>query len=95
MMVASFLLIIASSFPFCTFTPIAPLILSAFSKTFSNVPYSANNLAAVFSPTPGIPGILSTASPIIPKISITWLTSLIFHFVQTSEGPIISTSPPW
>ena len=59
------------NFPLRTFSPKAPFILSAFSKTFSSVSYSANNFAAVFSPTPGIPGILSTASPIKPKISIT------------------------
>ena len=70
-MVANCLLMIALSFPALTFSPSDPLILSALANTFSKVPYSFNNLAAVFSPTPLMPGILSTASPINPKISIT------------------------
>ena len=70
-MVASFLLIIAESTPALTFSPIAPFILSALANTPSKVSYSFNNFAAVFSPTPGIPGILSAASPIKPNISTT------------------------
>jgi hypothetical protein len=71
MIVASFLDINASSFPFLIFSPNAPLIFSAFARTFSRVLYSVRSLQAVFCPTPAIPGILSTASPISPRISIT------------------------
>ena len=94
MIVASFLLMIAKSFPCFTFSPTAPFILSALSSTDSSDPYSANNFAAVFSPTPGIPGILSTASPIMANMSITWSTFCMFHFSHTSAGPMISKSPP-
>ena len=38
-----------------------------FSKSPSIVSYLSRNFCAVFSPTPGIPGILSAVSPIIPK----------------------------
>ena len=73
-MVANFLLMIADALPARTFSPIEPVILSALSNTFSSVSYCFNNLAAVFSPTPGIPGILSDASPINPNISTTCST---------------------
>ena len=65
---------------------------SSWQNVYSN---SAKSLAAVFSPIPFMPGILSTASPIKPKISITWLTFLIPHLAHTSCGPIISMVPPW
>ena len=71
MIVANFLERMAKSFPAFIFSPNAPFILSALASTFSSVPYSANNLQAVFCPTPAIPGMLSTASPINPKKSIT------------------------
>ena len=48
-----------------------PEILSIFSYTDSKSPYSLINLRAVFSPTPGTPGILSEESPISAFISIT------------------------
>ena len=39
---------------------------------FSIVPNCCTSCVAVFSPTPGTPGILSTESPINPRMSITW-----------------------
>ena len=57
-----------------------PLILSVFSNSFSIEPYSARNFLAVFSPTPGSPGILSTESPIMPRKSITCSGSVISNF---------------
>jgi len=39
---------IASAFPAFIFSPIAPLILSAFSKIFSSVPYSFKSLQTDF-----------------------------------------------
>ena len=67
-------IILANSFeriPICLLASIfslsLPLSLSVFAKRFSIDPNSAKNFFAVLSPTPGRPGILSTASPIIPK----------------------------
>ena len=48
-----------------------PEISSIWSYTDSRLPYSVINLRAVFSPTPGTPGILSEESPIRAFISIT------------------------
>ena len=45
-------------------------MLSIFSKTASTEPYSFINLKAVFSPTPGTPGMLSDLSPISPLTSM-------------------------
>ena len=94
MMVASFLLIMADFLPARTFSPIEPVILSAFSKTPSNVPYNFKSLAAVFSPTPGIPGILSEASPIKPSISTTCSTLSISHFSHIFFASTISSLLP-
>jgi len=49
----------------------APFNFSVFSKRFSILPNSEISFWAVFSPTPGQPGILSEASPIKPNMSIT------------------------
>ena len=48
-----------------------PFISAVFSNKFSIEPYRFINFFAVFSPTPGRPGMLSTESPIIPRKSIT------------------------
>ena len=48
MIVASFLDMMASSFPFLIFSPNAPFILSALAITFSNVPYSVKSLQLFF-----------------------------------------------
>ena len=58
------------------------------------LPYSPINFFAVFSPTPGTPGILSTASPHKPSISITCIGSLISNLAQISFGPNISLGAP-
>ena len=56
--VASFLLNIASSLPSVNLSfNFLPLILSIFSSTFSTFSYWVNSFIAVFSPTPGIPGM--------------------------------------
>ena len=57
-------------------------------------PYSAINFLAVLSPTPGNPGILSTASPFIPRKSITCLGSFTSNFSFTSSIPHVSYPPP-
>ena len=49
---------------------------------------------AVFSPIPGIPGILSTASPHKPNISITCSGLSTSNFSQISSGPNISLGLP-
>ena len=46
--------------------PTLPLMLSALATMLSKLPYSLNNLTAVTSPIPGIPGRLSLASPLKP-----------------------------
>ena len=69
--VANHLLILACSTCNRIFSCNFPLSLSVFSKMASMLPNSWINFLAVFSPTPGTPGILSDASPHKPKISIT------------------------
>ena len=54
-----------------TFSFCFPFKSSTFLKMFSIVPYFWINSLAVFSPIPGIPGMLSAASPHNPKISMT------------------------
>ena len=70
-MVASSFERIPNSLEASTFSFIFPLRSAVFSNNFSIDPYWAKNFLAVFSPTPGNPGILSTESPIIPRKSIT------------------------
>ena len=79
----------ASTFSFCL--PFNSWLLA---MMFSIEPYCLISNLAVFSPMPGIPGMLSTASPHKPKISITWCTCSISHFANTSFTPIISISFP-
>ena len=69
--VANFFDNIPFSTLFSIFSLNFPLTFSVFFKRFSIDPNSDINFLAVFSPTPGNPGILSTESPIIPKKSIT------------------------
>ena len=45
---------------------LAPEILSTFASTSSSVPNSWSNWAAVLSPIPGTPGMLSEVSPFRP-----------------------------
>ena len=49
----------------------APLSLSVLASRFSMLPNSCRSFTAVFSPTPGQPGMLSLLSPIRPSRSIT------------------------
>ena len=85
---------VADFLPARTFSPIEPVILSALSSTPSKVSYNFKSLAAVFSPTPGIPGILSEASPIKPNISTTCSTLAISHFSQIFLASTISSLLP-
>ena len=72
----------------------APFNWCVLAKRFSIEPYSAKNFFAVFSPTPGSPGILSAASPIIPRKSITCSGLSISNLAKTSGIPHISMSFP-
>ena len=71
----------------------APLSSLVRSSKASMLPNSFRSFTAVFSPTPGQPGILSEVSPIKPNKSITcsWLCSSYLAF--TSSGPITSKPP--
>ena len=71
MIVANFFERIPCSLKFSTFSFCLPLSLSVFASKPSRDPNSAKSLAAVFSPIPGIPGMLSTASPMRPSKSMT------------------------
>ena len=77
------------------FSFIFPFSLSVFANRFSIEPNSAKNFLAVFSPTPGKPGILSTASPIIPRKSITCSGYSTPNFSCTSGIPHISGPLPF
>jgi len=72
----------------------APFNRSVFASRFSIPPKSAISLTAVFSPTPGQPGMLSELSPINPNMSITCSGDCMPYFVFISSGPKISKSPP-
>ena len=79
-----------------TFSRILPLSFSALSIRFSTESNSAISLEAFFSPMPGIPGILSDASPQSPRMSITCSGRLIPYFSHTSLTPnIFAGSPPF
>ncbi len=71
MMVASCFERIPCSAKFSTFSFCLPFSLSVFSRRFSSESNSLISLVAVFSPMPGIPGMLSEASPHSPRMSIT------------------------
>ena len=77
-----------------TFSFIFPLSLSVLAKRFSMEPNSAINFFAVFSPTPGSPGMLSALSPIIPRKSITCSGVSTSNFFCTSGIPQTSYPPP-
>ena len=49
----------------------APEILSTLASTSSSDPYSWSSCAAVLSPIPGTPGMLSEVSPLSPIRSVT------------------------
>ena len=76
-----------------TFVLRAPLSWSVCSNKFSMLPNSLISFWAVFSPTPGQPGILSEASPIKPSRSMTCRVDDRSYFAFTSSGPIISNPP--
>ncbi len=76
----------------CSF---APGTLSIFASTFSTDPNSAISFVAVFSPTPGTPGMLSDVSPIRPFRSTTcsgvtpyWAYSASWSNSAISEIPL-------
>ena len=77
-----------------TFFFIAPLSDSVLASRFSMLSYSVSSFTAVFSPTPGHPGMLSELSPMSPRRSITWSTRLSPHFSSTSFSPKVSKPPP-
>ena len=60
---------------------------SAAARTFSTSPNSLISRAAVFGPMPGMPGTLSTLSPIRAWTS-TSLSGVTLNFSITSAGPI-------
>ena len=95
MMVANFLERIPRSAEFSTFSLSFPFKSAVLAKRFSMLPYSFRNFFAVFSPTPSKPGILSTASPIMARKSITCFGSSISYFALTSSTPRISNSAPF
>ena len=70
-----------------SFRPMAPLMPGAASRRASMLLYSVRSLIAVFSPTPGQPGILSAASPISPSMSITCSVRSRPYLAHTSSGP--------
>ena len=92
--VANFFERIPLSELFSIFSLNFPFISCVFCKRFSIEPYWFINFFAVFSPTPGSPGILSTESPIIPKKSMTCIGSLTSNFFWTSGIPHISIPLP-
>ena len=84
---------VISSLLVSTFVFKAPFSWSVCSSRFSILPNSAISFWAVFSPTPGQPGILSEASPISPSMSITCAGDWISNFAFTSSMPITSKPP--
>ena len=73
MMVASWRDKNASSLDDSTRSFVFPLSASRLSYRPSMLPNCWRNLMAVFSPTPGMPGMLSALSPIMPNRSMTCL----------------------
>ena len=70
--VASFFEMRASSAWLVRFSlRLAPEILSMLASTPSRSPYSLSSWAAVLSPMPGTPGMLSEVSPFSPIRSVT------------------------
>ena len=77
-----------------TFSFCFPFNSSACSIKPSTEPYFSINILEVFSPIPGIPGILSAASPHKPRISITFKGSSTPNFAHISGIPQISGGFP-
>ena len=77
-----------------TFSCCFPFNSCALAIRFSIEPYLAISILDVFSPIPGIPGMLSAASPHNPKISITCSGRSTSNFSQTSFTPNISGGFP-
>ena len=92
LMVARNLEKVIISLLFSTLVRSAPFKSSTCSSKFSMLPYSAINFCAVFSPTPGHPGILSEASPMSPSISMTWEGDWMSNLAFTCSTPITSNS---
>ena len=84
----------ASSAPCSTFSFSLPESLSVLASRPSTDPNSFRNLRAVFSPTPGMPGILSAESPINPSRSITCKGLSTSNFSHTSFTPSTSSGFP-
>ena len=61
-------------------------------RRFSMFPNWAISFCAVFSPTPGQPGMLSDESPINPSISMTCKGDSMLNLAFTSSTPITSNS---
>ena len=77
-----------------TFSCCLPFNSCACSIKFSIEPYFCINIFEVFSPIPGIPGMLSAASPQSPKMSITCSGRSTSNFSHTSFTPKISGGFP-
>ena len=76
-----------------TFVFRAPFNWSVLASRFSMLPNWAMSFCAVFSPTPGQPGMLSDASPIRPSMSMTCRVDWMSNFALTSSVPITSNPP--
>ena len=92
--VANILETIPCSAKLITFSFCFPFNSSALAIKFSTEPYFCIKIFEVFSPIPGIPGILSAASPHKPKISITLIGSSTSNFAQISGTPHTSGGLP-
>jgi len=64
------------------------------SMTPSKLPYWCKSFDAVLAPTPGMPGMLSALSPIIPRRSMTCSGSSTSNFSRISSGPQTSAGLP-
>ncbi len=71
-----------------------PFSLSVLDSRFSTEPNSPISSLAVFSPTPGSPGILSELSPIRARISTTWSARSMPHCSLSFARSITSWSLP-
>ena len=92
LMVARNLEKVMSSLLVSTFVFKAPFNWSVLANNFSMLPNWAISFCAVFSPTPGQPGILSDESPIKPSISITCKGDSMSNLAFTCSMPITSNS---
>jgi hypothetical protein len=71
-----------------------PLSLAELAMRFSIEPNSAMSFWAVFGPMPGMPGMLSEASPIRPSRSMIWWGSATPQISGSFRGVMISWSCP-